>query len=197
MLASLLAERFGLRVHRESKELPTYALLLAKGGPKLKACDPDDAAPDGAEVAQFSPKFTKGSDGFPEMASGQNIPRSYEMVIGGSDGLLYKLWARRETMEQLADRISAQLSRPVIDMTGLQAAYNFALTWTVENGGTGVPRTGPPPDEIDMHNSPILSDTGLSIFAALPSQLGLKLEARRGPVEILIVDKAEKIPTGN
>jgi uncharacterized protein (TIGR03435 family) len=50
---------------------------------------------------------------------------------------------------------------------------------------------------IEMHSSPILSDPGLSIFAALPAQLGLKLEARRGPLEMLIVDKGEKMPIGN
>ena len=197
MLQSLLTQRFRLTVHRETRELAMYALEAAKSGPKLKAADPAATAPDGADVTVFSPKLIKGSDGFPEVAGGQNLPRSYVMVVGGSDGVMYKLWARRETMEQLADRLSAQLSRPVVDRTGLTEVYDFALTWTVENGGAGVPRTGPPPDVIDMHSSPILSDAGLSIFAALPAQLGLKLEARRGPVEMLIVDKANRVPAGN
>jgi uncharacterized protein (TIGR03435 family) len=179
MLQRLLTERFRLTVHRENRELAMYALEVAKGGVKLKACEPAGAAADGPEATIFSPKLTKGSDGFPEIAAGQQLPRSYEMVLGGSDGIMYKLWARRETMEQLADRLSAQVNRPVVDRTGLKEIYDFALTWTVENGGAGVPRTGPPPDMIEMHSSPILSDPGLSIFAALPAQLGLKLEARR------------------
>jgi uncharacterized protein (TIGR03435 family) len=195
MLQSLLAERFGLAVHRETRELAVYALVAGKGGTKLKASDPNDTAAD--EATRFSPKFTKGADGFPEIAGGEKLPRSYEIVVGGSDGLMYKLWAHRETMEQLADRLSAQLNRPVVDMTELKDTYDFALTWTTENGGAGIPRTGPPPDEIDMHNGPILSEPGLSIFAALQAQLGLKLEQRRGPLEMLIVDKAEKVPTGN
>ena len=197
MLQSLLAQRFGLTVHRETRELPMYALEVAKAGPKLKVSATDGAGPDSADTTVFSPKLTRGSDGFPEIAGGQNLPRSYEMVVGGSDGIMYKLWARRETVEQLADRLSAQLSRPVVDRTGLKDVYDFALTWTVDNGGAGIPRTGPPPDMIEMHSSPILSDPGLSIFAALPAQLGLKLEAKRGPLEMLVVDNADKAPTGN
>lgn len=196
MWQSLLADRFGLVAHRETREFAQYALAVAKSGPKLKASDKKSA--DDADTPQFfSPKFTKGGDGFPDIASGEELPRSYEMVVGGSDGLMYKLWARRETMEQLADRLSALLNRPVVDTTGLKDTYDFALTWTMENGGAGIPRTGPPPDQIDMHSGPILSDPGLSIFTALPAQLGLRLEQRRGPLEMLLVDKAEKVPTGN
>ena len=194
MLQGLLAERFGLAAHRETKELSMCALTVAKGGPKLNTSGED--AGSGADTTSFSPKLTKGADGFPEMASGQTIPRSYEVVIGGSDGLVYKLWARRETMEQLADRLSAQLSRPVVDRTGLKDVYDFALTWAMESAG-GIPRTGPPPDQIDMHSGPILSDPGLSIFTALPAQLGLRLEAGRGPIEMLVVDKVEKTPRAN
>jgi uncharacterized protein (TIGR03435 family) len=194
MLQSLLTQRFGLMIHRETREFPMYALDVAKGGPKLKA---SEAAETATDATVLSPKLAKGADGFPEIAGGQKLPRSYEMVVGGSDGIVYKLWARRESMEDLADRLSAQLSRPVVDRTRLKETYDFALTWTVENGGMGIPRTGPPPDVIDMHSTPILSDPGLSIFAALPAQLGLKLEARRGPLEMLIVDKADKVPAGN
>ena len=197
MLQSLLTQRFRLAVHRETRELPMYALEVAKGGPKLQASDAAGTAPDATDTTGFSPKLTKGSDGFPGIAGGQKLPRSYEVVVGGSDGIMYKLWARSETMEQLADRLSAQLSRPVADRTGLKEVYDFALTWTMENGGAGVPRTGPPPDMIETYSSPILSDPGLSIFAALPAQLGLKLEAGRGPLEMLIVDKADRVPIGN
>jgi len=195
MLASLLVERFGLESHRQTRVLPMFALVVAKNGPKLQPGGPAGVEPSDATL--FSPKFANGADGFPELAAGQTIPRSYEIAIGGSDGIIYKLWAHRETMEQLADRLSAQLSRPVVDQTGLNGAYDFALTWALETAGGRIPRTGPPPDEIDIHNSPILSEPGRSIFTALPAQLGLKLEARRGPVEILVIDKAAKVPSGN
>jgi uncharacterized protein (TIGR03435 family) len=195
MLQELLAERFGVMAHRETKQLPLYALTIAKGGPKFKASSQDAAEVEAGTLV--SPKMTMGADGLPEMAGGQTIPRSYEVVIGGSDGLVYKRWARRETMEQLADYLSARLGRPVLDATGLKDTYDFTLAWATDNGGAGVPRTGPPPDEIDMHSGPILTDPGMAIFAALPAQLGLKLEARRGPVEILVVDKADRVPKGN
>jgi uncharacterized protein (TIGR03435 family) len=195
MLRMLLEARFGLVTHREARETAVSALVVGKGGPKLKASAPKTE--EDVDTLRVSPKFTKGADGFPDIAGGESLPRSYEMVIGGSDGLMYKLWARRETMEQLADRLSAQLSRPVVDETGLKETYDFALTWTLENGGAGVPRTGAPLDEIDMHNGPILSEPGPTIFAALQTQLGLRMEQRRGPMEMLIVDKAERIPTGN
>jgi uncharacterized protein (TIGR03435 family) len=197
MLRSLLAERFGLTEHRETKELPLFALLVGKSGAKLQVSDQDAASAEAADGTRFSPKFTGGADGLPEMPDGAKIPRSYEIVRGGSDGMIYKLWARRETMEQLADRLSAQLNRPVVDRTELKDAYDFVLTWAMETAGGGIPRTGPPPDEIDMLSGPILSEGGPSIFNALPAQLGLRLESRRGPLEMLVVDKVEKVPTRN
>jgi uncharacterized protein (TIGR03435 family) len=197
MWRSLLAERFGLAAHHETKELPLFALVVGKSGAKLQVSDQDAASAEAANGTQFTPKFTQGADGLPDMPGGSKIPRSFEIVRGGSDAMIYKLWARRETMEQLADRLSAQLNRPVIDRTELKDAYDFVLTWAMETTGGGIPRTGPPPDEIDMDNGPILSEGGSSIFNALPAQLGLRLEPRRGPLEMLVVDKAEKIPTGN
>jgi uncharacterized protein (TIGR03435 family) len=110
---------------------------------------------------------------------------------------MYKLWARRETMQQLADRLSSQLNRAVLDRTELKETYDFALAWTMESAGGVMPRTDPPPDEIDFHNTPIRSDAGLSIFRAVQAQLGLKLEPGKGPIEVLIIDRVDKAPTAN
>ncbi len=189
MLRSLLSERFGLVAHSEKKVLPIYALVIARNGPKLRKSPADQS------TGTAPPKLTRGADGYPEIAPGAEVPHSYEVVVGGSDGILYKLWARRETMQQLADRLSSQLSRPVIDRTELKAQYDFALSWTMDGGI--VPRTDPPPDEIEMHNTTVLSDPGLSLFTAIQSQLGLKLEQTKGPLELLIVDRAERVPAGN
>jgi uncharacterized protein (TIGR03435 family) len=203
MLQSLLAERFHLMAHRETKDLPIYAMVAGKSGPKLKQSPAADqnatgaTADDGTVARRAVPKIIRGPDGFPDIAAGTDIPRSYEVVVGGSDGILYKLWARRETMSQLADRLSSQLNRAVVDMTALKEQYDFTLSWTMENARGGVPRTDPPPDEIDFHSTPVMSDPGLSIFTAVQTQLGLKLEQRRGPLETLIVDRVEKAPTGN
>ena len=190
MLQALLAERFGLVAHRESRELPVYSLVVAKGGAKLK----ESAA---GEDGRGAPRLVRGANGYPELAPGTDVPRSYQVVLGGSDGLLYKLWARRETTQQLADRLSSQLNRAVVDRTGLAGGYDFALSWTMDAAGGTVPRTDPPPDEIEMYNSSVLTDPGLSLFNAVQSQLGLKLESGKGPVQILVVDQLQKTPTGN
>jgi uncharacterized protein (TIGR03435 family) len=190
MLRALLAERFGLVAHRETRELPVYSLVVAKGGPKLQSSAAGQDTPG-------APKLVRGANGYPEVAPGSEVPRTYQVVLGGPDGLLYKLWARRETMQQLADRLSSQLNRAVVDRTELRGGYDFSLSWTIEAAGGVVPRTEPPPDEIEMYSSPVLSDPGLSLFSAVQGQLGLKLEAGKGPVEMLVVDKVERVPTGN
>jgi uncharacterized protein (TIGR03435 family) len=193
MLQSLLTERFRLVAHRESKVLPRYAMVVGKNGPRFKQSTPDDKI--SARVAV--PKLITGADGSPDMPPGADVPRSYEVVVGGSDGVLHKLWARRETMQQLAERLSGQLDRAVIDMTELKGQYDFALAWTMENAGGGVPRTDPPPDQIEIHSTPVISDLGLSLFTAIQAQLGSRLEQRRGPLKMLIVDRVEKTPSGN
>ncbi|HWE48860.1 MAG TPA: TIGR03435 family protein [Bryobacteraceae bacterium] len=202
MLQSLLAERFHLVVHREIKELPFYAMLIGRNGAKLKssqAVDQNPSTPKNSENGVLrkgtAPRFITGQDGFPDLSPGADLPRSYQVVVGGSDGILFKLWARQETMQQLADRMSSQLSRAVVDMTGLKGEYDFALSWTIDGGS--VPRTNPPPDEIDIHSTPVLPGQSLSIFTALQNQLGLRLEQRRGPLTMLIVDGAEKSPVEN
>ncbi len=203
MLRSLLAERFHLKAHLETRKLPIYELATGKNGPKLKessAMGQNRAAgiaDDGSQTRPHAPKLTKGGDGFPDLAAGTEIAHSYEVVVGGPDGVLYKLWARRETMQQLADRLSGQLNRAVIDRTQLKGQYDFTLVWTMESAGGAVPRTYPPPDQIEMHSASVLSDPGLSIFAAVQTQLGLRLESKKGPLEMLFVDKVEKIPAAN
>jgi uncharacterized protein (TIGR03435 family) len=194
MLQALLAERFHLAAHRETKDLPVYALVVGKRGLKLKE---SPAADPNATASPDAPSLIKGPDGLPEVSPGTDVPRSYEVVLGGSDGILYKLWARRETMQQLADRLSGQLDRAVVDKTGLRAQYDFSLVWTMESVGGLVPRTDPPPDQIEQRNGPVMSDPGLSIFTAVQAQLGLRLEQRRAPLEMLIVESLDKTPTVN
>jgi uncharacterized protein (TIGR03435 family) len=192
MLQAMLADRFGLVAHLETKELPIFALVVTKGGPKFK-----QSGAVGSDTSGVAPKLVKGTDGFPALAPGSELSRSYQVVVGGSDGIMYKVWGRHETMPQLAERLSSQLNRAVVDATELKGQYDFALTWTMESFGGAIPRTDPPPDEIDSHTGPVMSDPGLSIFTAVQAQLGLKLESRKGPQQMLVVEKAERVPTGN
>jgi len=85
---------------------------------------------------------------------------------------------RRATTAKFAEWLSSSLDRPVLDMTQLEGEYHFKLDWTTE-------------DALPTH------PTGISIFTAVQDQLGLKLEAGNEQIELLVIDKAEKTPTGN
>jgi len=170
MVRSLLAVRFKLEVSHETKDLPVYALLVAKNGPKLTETKVPPPAAGGASAPN------KGFRGIrftgPGELSGTNI----------NIGLL-------------ADVLSedAELGRLVIDQTGLKGNYDWTLKWTPAPGapvfkgadGGQVPTDAPPP-----------GSSGPSIFTAIQEQLGLKLESSKGPVELLVIDHIER-PTEN
>jgi uncharacterized protein (TIGR03435 family) len=138
MLQSLLAERFQLKIHRESKEGAVYALVVAKNGPRLQA------AKTGEESFL---RFNRTG-----VVTGQNT-----------------------SMSLLADRLNDfDFGRPVLDRTGLKGNFDFKFEYA--------------PDDAKP-------DSGPSIFTAL-QELGLKLEPQRGPVEVLVIDRAAK-PSGN
>jgi uncharacterized protein (TIGR03435 family) len=206
MLQNLLAERFKLTIHRETKELPMYALVVAKGGPKMK--ESMDVPPPKEDADALlpppppgPPKF--GPDGFP------NLPP----FMGGRAGLFnmmmpgrYRMIAQQQTMQDLATRLSGQLNRPVTDATGLTKKYDFTLTFLPEEGMVGPmgPLPPPPPPAAGggevgrgaMPNQPDIEAPPV-IFAAIQSQLGLRLEPKKGPVEQIVIDHIEKTPTEN
>jgi uncharacterized protein (TIGR03435 family) len=197
MLRTLLTERFHLAAHRETKEMPILELVIAKNGPKLRDSATDQTPAAEAETPIDTPKFTAGGDGLPELAPGTKLPRSYRVMVAGSDGVRIKLWARQEAIAKLVEDLSSYLNRPVFDRTGLQGHYDFTLDWAMDTAGGGIPRVGPPPDMIDSFSGPIGANDSTTIFAALQSQLGLRLDQRKGPVHVLIVDGADKVPVGN
>jgi uncharacterized protein (TIGR03435 family) len=167
MLRSLLEARFRMTLHRESKELPIYDLLVAKKGPKLKAVT---AQPTDEQIATALPG--EGADGFPKLS----MPSS-GIVIETKNGAA-RITANAVTLAKFAEMLSGRVGRPVIDRTEIAGTYSFVVYFTPE-GAT--PSDSSEPD----------------IFAAMQEQLGLRLEARKGPVEMLVIDYAEKIPTGN
>jgi uncharacterized protein (TIGR03435 family) len=93
------------------------------------------------------------------------------------------LTAQGATMPELAANLTRQLDRPVKDETAAKAKYDFVLSFTAE-----VPNAAPPPTD-----APDLPD----VFAALPSQLGLRLNPHKGPVELIVIDQAERTPAAN
>lgn len=145
MWQSLLAERFKLAIHRESREVPAYWLVPGKSGAKLHAVD---AAPGGFQIKQ--------------------------------DGTLRHLKSQTSAAG-LAVFLSDQLGMPVVDHTELKGTLDIALDWNIS-------------DQLHQdapgRNLPLLRP-------AVESQLGLKLEPKKTLLEILIIDRAQKIPTEN
>jgi uncharacterized protein (TIGR03435 family) len=162
MLQNLLAERFGLVEHRETKELPIYAMVVGKNGPKMKV-SPPKTAEDPLDDPVID-TITEGKDGFPVM------PRGFKgHMIGMKRPGKTALRAKEETLDDFAKVLSDMVDRPVFDYTNLTEKYDFGISWS---------------DDFD-------------VSSALQYHLGLKLEPRRGQVNMLVVDRVEKAPSSN
>jgi uncharacterized protein (TIGR03435 family) len=214
MLQNLLAERFKLALHHETKELPIYALVVGKGGPKLKeAVEEDAAAPQGAAAPPPPPpgrdeagpvRLKMDADGMPQLPSGMGRNGVMMMtVLNGSGGLRTRMVCKGQPVSALLATLSSQLGRPVVDATGLKAKYDITLDFAPDGlKGTAIMMPPPPPqhDGAPGGGGPMASAPdagGPTIFTALQEQLGLKLEQRKGPVDLLVIDRMEKVPTEN
>lgn len=141
MMRGLLVDRFRLKVHTEMKEMPVYALVVAKGGPK----------------------FSESPPGTQKALTLQSPGKGAVMTVTGGD------------MAQLAGQFSRRnnVDRPVLDKTGLTGAYSYKLEWGDDAAADADTRVA-------------------SVFTAFKEQLGLRLQPTRAPVQVLIVDHAEK-----
>jgi uncharacterized protein (TIGR03435 family) len=172
---SLLEDRFQLKFHRETKEMPVYELTVAKSGAKVKLSE--DQTP-------FRP-FERGAAPPPPPQRGGPMPRgNMRMGRGG-------LEANGVPFANFVSALSQQLGRTVIDKTGLKGFYDIKLEWTPELGQGGP--FGPPPGGPEP---PPPDPSGPTIFTAVQEQLGLRLESTKGPVEVLVIDSAQR-PTEN
>lgn len=200
MLQNLLAERFKLEIHRDTKELPMYSMVVGKNGPKMKESEEVPASKEEgpAPPPPFPSQPKIGPDGFPVIPfPGAGL---FMMMMPGRA----RFTAKQQTMQDLANRLTTQLSRPVTDATGLKAKYDFTLTFAPDgmNGPMGMMMSPPPPPPGGGAggNSNVFVPEGEApqdIFSAVQSQLGLKLEAKKGPVEMIVIDHMEKTPTEN
>ena len=190
MLQNLLSDRFGMKFHRETKEMQAYALTAAKGGVKLKpSADAPPPEPDGRGLSvPGPPKLDK--NGFPTFPAGG---RGLMMMF--ANGQMHGTGAQ-ETISQICDFISNQLGRPVVDQTGLNGKYDFNLEFAPENMPPLPPGAGPAMGRGDAPGPPS-SDPAPTLIVALQEQLGLKLEAQKLAVDIVVVDHIEKTPTEN
>ena len=170
-MRTLLAERFKLAVHRETRQMDIYELVLArpdgKLGPALKPTTQDCAAMMAA--ARGGPP--------PGPAPGPNSP-----VVCGMRGLPGRLVAGAMPMAQLASNLSGQVQRIVVDRTGLSGGWDFEITFAPER-----PLNPPPGVEF-----PAADPNAPSLFTAMQEQLGLKLQSTKGPVEVLVVERVEQ-----
>jgi Protein of unknown function (DUF3738). len=200
MLQALLAERFKLATHRESKEHAIYALVVGKNGPKLKESAPDPEAPaPGGVNAQI--RIAGNMDGKGVSVTGGPVgPVRMQM---GSNGNM-RMEASKMTMPALAEMLSRFVDRPVVDMTELKGAYVVAIELAMEDlrniartAGMMPPGAGPVAGVDAGRPADAASDpSGLSIFASV-QQLGLKLDPRKAPLELIVIDHLEKAPSEN
>ncbi len=211
MLQKLLVDRFQIAWHRENKELPVYALVVGKNGHKLKAPAPGgnesrfEAALEGRGVPP-PPAGGGGEVGMMAMRTGGEGAKG-GIMMSTRNGLI-ELTGSQAAVSSLAGILATQVDRPVVDETGLKGEYDFTLAFarddTVRPGGASgafvmtVPGAGgappPPPTPGSDKSDP---SPASSIFTAIQNQLGLKLEAKKDTVEIIVVDKAEKVPVAN
>ena len=148
MLQALIADRFKLSLHRETKELPVFAILVGKNGPRLKPGDP----------------------------AGR---RSIGPAPGG-------LAFTNTSMEDLADFLSGlpAISRPVFDNTGLTGRFDFTIRLTAKEGDAGIEETKVAAAQAEP-----------SVFGDALDTLGLKFDSHKAAVDMLVVDRADKVPS--
>jgi len=163
MLQALLTDRFKIVFHRDTKELPVFLLVVAKGGPKLQEGKPADASPEGAG-GTGTLQFGQGG-----LMTFKAMPLSSLILI-----------------------LSQQVGRTVLDKTGLTGRYDFTWQFGLNanpGGGRGGPAGGAP-GGANPGASPDSEPT--SIFTVLQEELGLKLDSGKGPVEIIVIDHIER-----
>ena len=177
MVQTLLADRFKLTVTHDTKELPVYALVVARGGPKLK----EVATPD-VQGNSTPPPASGGTGNLPSPPPGSVLMR---MGMGRAGEAT--LTAKGAALADLVNLLSQQLGRPILDQTGLKGIYDFTLQWTADmSSGGGPMQAAPGPD------APPADSSGTSIFTALQEQLGLRLESTKGPAETILINRVEE-----
>ncbi len=178
MLQDLLEDRFKLAAHRETREMPIYALMPARADKKLG----EGLRPSTADCEAFRGRGRGGPGGPGGPARGLPAPGERPtcgMMMGPG-----QVTAGGIPITQLALMLSQMTQRIVEDRTGLAGNFDIDLTFTPERM-----LQGPPPPGVQL---PPIDPNGPSVFTAVQEQLGLKLESTRGPVEVLVIDHVER-----
>jgi uncharacterized protein (TIGR03435 family) len=167
MVQTLLADRFGLRVHKEVREGPIFSLEMVRDdgrlGPKLRRTEIDCEA-FYASLKESGKPNVVGPDGRPTC-----------MMISSNQFIR----ANGRTIEMLASSLARQVGRRVVNRTGLVGDFDFDLEWSPETGMTAAPGAGVP--------QPSLDDK-VSLYTGLREQLGLELKPATGPIDVIVID---------
>jgi uncharacterized protein (TIGR03435 family) len=188
MLQNLLTDRFQIKMHRDSKEFSVYGIVVGKGGLKLKESPLDPATDGDGGVGGVNVSAEGG-------ARGTTVRFGRGAYFSLADN---KFEARKLSMEYLADSIGRFVERPVVDMTDLQGTYDLTLEFTPEEYRTLLIRMAVsagvnlPPEVMRLLEG--ASDE--SLFKGLQAA-GLKLESRKAPLEVLVIDSVSKTPIAN
>jgi bla regulator protein blaR1 len=180
MMQALLEERFKLKIHHETKQLPVYELVVAKGGARL-------------------PETREGSCVVPDPNGSSSPPAPGQLIACGRVlTMLSPAGAQMRgggvPMQELVRVLSNVLGRTVVDKTEFQRTFDVHLEFTPDETLGGLP---PPPSPTgDPIRSSASPDSHGNIFAAIQEQLGLKLESAKGPVDVLVIDYVER-PSAN
>jgi uncharacterized protein (TIGR03435 family) len=201
MLQALLAERFKLAIHRDTKDQAVYAMVVAKGGLKIKEGEapmaaPDGAAPNPAVTGSSSVSFSQTKGG----AVTSDGTGKQQRITPSPDGKSMRLEISGATLAELAEGLTPMADHPIVDMTGLTGKYEVTLDISMQDimnaaraAGVGVPAAA----EDASKPAELASDPGGgSLFTSIQS-LGLKLEPRKSPMTFIVVDHVEKLPTEN
>lgn len=184
MLQALLEERFQMKSHRETKELPVYALIVGKSGSKLTELPADPASGPNEPTTVAASGAQSGVS--------INLGKGSSFTVAGN-----RLEAKKVTTATFADALARFVDRPILDLTGLKGNYDFTLEVSQEDYSAMIVRAGLAAGvQLPPQAMRALDASGDTLFSAI-EKLGLKLEPRKGPVEILVIDHMERKPTDN
>lgn len=182
MLQNLLTERFRLIFHHETRNLPVYELIQAKRGSKLKESSPESSVTVGKP---------RPGDGFIDIGGDRTTGLWSSINPGGR----VRLIGRNQSIAELIPALGNEAGRPIIDGTGLHGKYNFVLEYALVPGAIGV--MGMPNPTAPTHSlAPYEPETEPPppLIVALDEQLGLKLNPKKAPLNVLVIDEAQTMP---
>ncbi|MGA7341935.1 MAG: TIGR03435 family protein [Terracidiphilus sp.] len=167
MFIPVFEDRFGLKFHHESRNLTQYVLVVSKSGLKMKEATPGNSYPDGVH-----PPSGGGGAGLMRMQPGELTGQAVPIGI-------------------LVRQLSFTLGSTVVDQTGVTGKYDLDLKWTPDVGSGSMP-AAPDGGQPGAATPPVPDGSGPSLFTALEEQLGLKLEARKVPADVIVIDHIDQ-----